>query len=80
MTLLDVEVWSGKIAAGSWRPGEGPPLRVREAASGEEIGRLGTASVEQAVEAARRAATDGASGSETEVIRRECRERRACTP
>lgn len=57
MTLLDVEVWSGKIAAGSWRPGEGPPLRVREAASGEEIGRLGTASVEQAVEAARRAAT-----------------------
>jgi benzaldehyde dehydrogenase (NAD) len=56
MALLDVDVWSGNIAAGGWVPGEGAPLQVRDAATGAVIGELGTASLEQVAQASARAA------------------------
>src|SRR5690606_27403126 len=55
MTLLDADVWTGKIAAGGWVAGDGEPLEVTEAATGAVIGTLGTASLEQVAEASRRA-------------------------
>lgn len=56
MTLMDTEVWTGRISAGAWVDGAGEPLTVREAATGDAIGELGTASVAQVEEAAERAA------------------------
>lgn len=57
MELLDENTWAGRIAlGGEWTNGEGAPLVVRESATGEAIGELGTASVAQATEAARAAA------------------------
>ncbi|WP_403022323.1 aldehyde dehydrogenase family protein [Salinibacterium sp. GXW1014] len=55
MSLLDADVWTGKIAAGGWVAGDGEPLEVTEAATGAVIGTLGTASLEQVAEASRRA-------------------------
>lgn len=55
MELLDREVWTGRIGAGGWVPGEGTQIPVREAATGDQLGALGGASVEQVAEAARRA-------------------------
>ncbi|PWB97647.1 aldehyde dehydrogenase family protein [Salinibacterium hongtaonis] len=57
MALLDADVWTGNIATEGWVAGEGAPLQVREAATGAVIGQLGTASLEQVAQAARRAAT-----------------------
>jgi benzaldehyde dehydrogenase (NAD) len=55
--LLDADTWTGRIAlAGNWVPGAGNPLTVRESVTGESLAELGTASVEQAGEAARTAA------------------------
>ncbi|RZI86251.1 MAG: aldehyde dehydrogenase family protein, partial [Microbacterium sp.] len=56
MTLLDPAVWSGNISAGAWEPGDAEPLVVREAATGEELGVLGTASTVRVADAAARAA------------------------
>jgi len=56
MTLLDSATWSAKIAAGGWIPGGGALLPVRDVATGETIGELGTATPEQVLEAATRAA------------------------
>ncbi|MFD2768035.1 aldehyde dehydrogenase family protein [Micromonospora eburnea] len=55
MELLDRDVWTGRIGAGGWVPGEGTQIPVREAATGDQLGTLGGASVEQVAEAARRA-------------------------
>lgn len=57
MTLLDESVWTGSIAAGAWVPGAGDPLEVTDAATGERLGVLGTASLDQVAEAAARAAS-----------------------
>ncbi|MGO4692460.1 aldehyde dehydrogenase family protein [Glaciibacter sp. 2TAF33] len=56
MALLDAQTWTGNIAAGEWLPGDGAPLTVREAATGEVLGELGAASVEQVAASAARAA------------------------
>lgn len=55
MSLMDEKTWIGRIATGNWVPGEGTPLTVRDCATGERIGTLGTASVDQTADAARRA-------------------------
>lgn len=57
MGVLDAETWTGKVHLdGAWATGGGAPLPVREAASGDVIAELGTASVGQVEEAARTAA------------------------
>jgi len=55
MSLLDAGTWTGKIFAGGWSPGGGPELPVIEPATGEELGRLGSANTEDVARAAARA-------------------------
>lgn len=53
MAWLDPQLWERKISVnGSWVPGEGAGLDVREAATGEVLAQLGTASTRQAAQAA----------------------------
>jgi benzaldehyde dehydrogenase (NAD) len=58
MELLDPEVWTGRIGVtgphdgDGWEAGEGTPLTVREAATGDALGTLGTASAGQVAAAA----------------------------
>lgn len=55
MALLDSAIWTGRVALDGWQIGDGDALVVRDAATREAIGELGTASVEQVAEAATRA-------------------------
>jgi benzaldehyde dehydrogenase (NAD) len=50
--LLDAENWTGKIFDGSWTAGGGPEISVVEPATGEELGRLGSATAEDVARAA----------------------------
>lgn len=43
MTFLTESEWYGKIYLGEWVPGGGTPIVVREPATGDELGRLGSA-------------------------------------
>lgn len=53
MNLLDITRWENKVAlAAGWVVGAGDPLPVREAATGDLLGQLGTVSVEQSNQAA----------------------------
>ncbi|WP_199434753.1 benzaldehyde dehydrogenase [Qaidamihabitans albus] len=56
MTLLDGQVWTSDIYVDGWRPGRGEPWQVREPATGNIIGRVGTATTEDVAEAAAKAA------------------------
>lgn len=57
MELLDRTLWEGKLAlAGNWVSGQGEPLVVREAATGQPLAELGTATVDQVQLAAKTAA------------------------
>ena len=55
MSLLDSGAWQGQVFTGEWTAGADRSAVV-EPATGGELGSLGLASVEQAVEAADRAA------------------------
>src|SRR3954462_12872579 len=56
--LLDPEVWTGKIfAAGAWSPGSGHDVDIIEPATGQTIGRVGSASPADVATAAEHAAT-----------------------
>lgn len=57
MSLLNDAVWAGNIATGTWIPGAGEPLDVTDAATGDIIGVLGTATPVQVAEASARAAS-----------------------
>ncbi|PZH20295.1 benzaldehyde dehydrogenase [Streptomyces sp. NTH33] len=52
MDLLDPEMWTGRIGVDGWKPGEGAALAAREATTGDQLGTLGTASVDQVAAAA----------------------------
>jgi benzaldehyde dehydrogenase (NAD) len=55
MSLLDSSIWSGKIFNGAWVKGGGGETSITEPATGESLGILGLASVEDAENSAKAA-------------------------
>ena len=55
MTLLEADRWTGRVFVDGWEPGGGGDYAVMEPATGNELGRLGVASVEDVARAAARA-------------------------
>ena len=55
MTLLEADRWTGQVFVDGWEPGGGGDYAVVEPATGNELGRLGAASVEDVARAAARA-------------------------
>src|SRR5215203_1580490 len=55
MSLLDAQVWSGSIFTGEWSSAAGDETAVVEPATGEEIGRIGSAGLDDIARAAARA-------------------------
>lgn len=55
MPLLDATTWTGKIFQDGWVPGGGGEISVVEPATGEELGRVGSANADDVTRAARRA-------------------------
>ncbi|MGD9605842.1 MAG: aldehyde dehydrogenase family protein [Leucobacter sp.] len=56
MSLFDASTWSGNVFTGEWRPGGGDAIAVSNPATGERIGEVGGATVEDVRSAALRAA------------------------
>jgi benzaldehyde dehydrogenase (NAD) len=56
MGFLDQSTWKGKIFAEGWSPGSGGDRAVVEPATGDELGRIGTAGPDDVARAASRAA------------------------
>jgi benzaldehyde dehydrogenase (NAD) len=55
MSLLEVSSWSGNVFVGEWRPGGGGTSDVREPATGQVLGSIGVADLNDVSEAAARA-------------------------
>ena len=55
MTLLEADRWTGQVFVDGWEPGGGGDYAVIEPATGNELGRVGAASVEDVARAAARA-------------------------
>ncbi|GAB3556014.1 benzaldehyde dehydrogenase [Spelaeicoccus albus] len=56
MTFLDPATWTGNIFSGGWHVGSGPAQPVIEPATGNELGRIGTATPDDVRKAASEAA------------------------
>jgi benzaldehyde dehydrogenase (NAD) len=56
VSLLDPRAWTGQIFIGGWTVGGGDDIAVREPATGQQLGTLGSASAEDVVRAAAEAA------------------------
>jgi benzaldehyde dehydrogenase (NAD) len=56
MTLLDAARWTGQVFVDGWEPGSGGDYAVVEPATGNELGRLGVATVDDVARAAARGA------------------------
>jgi benzaldehyde dehydrogenase (NAD) len=54
MALLEADRWTGQVFVDGWEPGGGGDYAVVEPATGNELGRLGAASVEDVARAAPR--------------------------
>ncbi len=56
MSLLDATTWTGQVFIDGWEPGSGGDYPVVEPATGNELGRLGRATVDDVARAAARGA------------------------
>jgi benzaldehyde dehydrogenase (NAD) len=56
MTLLDTDVWTGRVFLGEWTAGSGDPYDVVEPATGAVLGRVGSATAADVHKAAEHAA------------------------
>ncbi len=56
MNFFESSVWNNNLFNGSWTPGSGGSQHVINPSTGESLGQVGLASVENVAEAARRAA------------------------
>ncbi|RCW45897.1 benzaldehyde dehydrogenase (NAD+) [Halopolyspora algeriensis] len=56
MSMLDPEVWAGKIHVNGWRAGSGGSRSVTEPATGDSLGEIGVATAEDVYEASSKAA------------------------
>ena len=52
VSLLSTDIWTDRIKLTEWQPGNGAGYTVTEPATGDDLGRIGTASVEDVTRAA----------------------------
>ncbi|MEV4953992.1 benzaldehyde dehydrogenase [Paenarthrobacter nitroguajacolicus] len=77
MSLLETSLWDGKIFINRWTTGGGGVQDVMEPATGQVLGRVGVASVEDVAEAAKAAAVAQADWANTKPEKRAAVLRRA---
>ncbi|MCW5254117.1 aldehyde dehydrogenase family protein [Streptomyces sp. SHP 1-2] len=56
MSILDPEIWTGRLYSSGWRKGSGTPAAVSEAATGTRLGTIGTATADDVADAGAAAA------------------------
>jgi benzaldehyde dehydrogenase (NAD) len=69
--LLDEDLWQGKLLCGSWRRGSAGTADVTDKATGETIGKIGVASVQDVTEACKLAKAAQPAWAATDPAERE---------